>query len=97
MEFHSSRNSSLWWRIRTRRRSLQTKTKDDLAVDDLVIIVDDTVQRHSWKLGRVVSIERTGSHVRRATVKRGDGKLLNKDRSKLVLLELDGEKKQKNG
>ena len=74
-----------------------TKTKDDLAVDDLVIIVDDTVQRHSWKLGRVVSIERTGSHVRRATVKRGDGKLLNKDRSKLVLLELDGEKKQKNG
>ena len=63
----------------------------------MVIIVDDTVQRHSWKLGRVVSIERTGSHVRRATVKRGDGKLLNKDRSKLVLLELDGEKKQKNG
>ena len=78
-------------------RSKWTKTKDDLAVDDLVLIADETMQRHSWKLGRVISIEGTGTHVRRATVQRGDGKLLVKDRSKLVLLELDGEKKQKNG
>ena len=78
-------------------RSKWAKTRDDLAVDDLVLITDETAQRHSWKLGRVISIERTGSHVRRATVKRGDGKLLVKDRSKLVLLELDEEKKQKNG
>ena len=68
-----------------------------MAVDDLVLITDENMQRHSWKLGRVISIERTGTHVRRATVQRGDGKLLVKDRSKLVLLELDGEKKQKNG
>ena len=78
-------------------RSKWTKTKDDLAVDDLVIITDDTLQRHAWKLGRVISIERTDTHVRRATVRRGDGKLLVKDRSKLVLLELDGEEKTKNG
>ena len=75
-------------------RSKWTKTKDDLAVGDLVIITDDTMQRHSWKLGRVISVEGSGPHVRRATVKRGDGKLLVKDRSKLVHLELDEEKKQ---
>ena len=65
-----------------------------MAVGDLVIITDETLQRNSWKLGRVITIDKTGSHVRRATVKRGDGKILLKDRSKLVLLELDEEKKQ---
>ena len=75
-------------------RSKWTKTKDDMAVGDLVIITDETLQRNSWKLGRVITIDKTGSHVRRATVKRGDGKVLLKDRSKLVLLELDEEKKQ---
>ena len=75
-------------------RSKWRSTKRDLCVDDLVILTDDTVRRHEWKMGRVTSVEGSGNHIRRAWVKRGDGKTVLKDRTKLVLLEIEkGDKK----
>ncbi len=78
-------------------RQKWTKTQRDLAVDDLVVIVDETLQRHDWKMGRVISVAGTTPHVRRVDVLRADGKIVTKDRTKVVLLELDTEKISKNG
>ena len=66
------------------------KTSKDLCVGDLVLIADNQLARHAWKLGRVVDIEGDATHIRKAMVKRADGKLLHRDRTKLVHLELDG-------
>ena len=70
-------------------RSKWRSTKRDLCVGDLVIIVDESVRRHEWKMGRIVSVEGSDDHIRRAWVKRGDGKTILKDRTKIVLLEIE--------
>ena len=57
--------------------------------DALVIIVDETLHRHQWSMGRVVDVEGSGAHVRKAQILRPDGKIVLKDRSKIVRLELD--------
>ena len=64
-------------------------TRRDIAVDDLVLLVDDNVRRGEWRMGRVISTEGSGRHIRRAQVKRVDGRILFCDRSKIVHLELD--------
>ena len=72
-------------------------TKKDIAVGDLVLLVDETCRRGEWKMGRVISIDGTATHIRKAEVKRSDGKVLSKDRTKLVLLELDDAQRNTNG
>ena len=79
-------------------RDKWTTTTRDLAVDDLVLVVEEQVARNSWKLGRIVSVDGDATHVRKAMVKRADGKILLRDRTKLVRLELDGvDKNTKDG
>ena len=64
-------------------------SKENLKKDDLVIIVDETIRRHDWKLGRIASTLQSDDHVRQVAVRRGDGKIVERDRTKLVKLELD--------
>ena len=64
-----------------------------MAVGDLVLLVDDNVRRGEWKTGRITAVSGTANHVRKAEVRRSDGRTVTKDRTKLILLELDGEKK----
>ena len=71
------------------QRSKWADTVRDLTVGDLVLIVDELAKRHEWKLARVINVTKTDNHVRSATVQRPDRKLVFRDRSKLVLLELD--------
>ena len=71
-------------------RSKWQSSKRDLADGDLVILVDETKKRHEWKMGRVLSTEGRDNHVTRARIKRNDGRIVLKDRTKLVHLELDG-------
>ena len=78
---------------RTKWRS----THRDLAIDDLVIIVDENVRRGEWKMGRVVSVSGTTNHVRKAEIRRSDRRIVTKDRTKVVLLELDDRRKTGNG
>ena len=59
--------------------------------DDLVIIVDDTKKRDMWKLGRVTKAYSSDNHVKKVEVRRGDGKIIQRDRSKIVLLEMNDE------
>ena len=73
-------------------RAKWRKTRRDAAVDDLVLLVDESTPRGEWRLGRIVQVGGTDSHVRKALVKRADGKVVLRDRTKLVLLEVeDGE------
>ena len=72
-------------------RSKWRKSKENLKKDDLVILVDETVERHRWKMGRIQKTFQSGPHVRRVEVKKGDGKVVLRDRTKVVKLEMDGE------
>ena len=67
------------------------KSKTDIKKDDLVIIVDDTKKRDVWKLGRVVKAYSSDNHVKKAEIRRGDGKIVHRDRSKIVLLKINDE------
>ena len=55
----------------------------------MVLLVDEQLSRNEWKAGRVVSVLNEGPHVRKVEVRRVDGKVVPRDRSKVVLLEMD--------
>ena len=90
-----SRVDAFWktWRVEylalLHERSKWTRSEKDFAVDDMVIVIDEALPRHDWSLGRVVGVEGSAAHVRRAHIRRKDGKIVTKDRTKLVRLELD--------
>ena len=73
-----------------------TETRGDSAIEG-VEIVDGTLQRHDWKLGRVIAVAGTEPRVRRVDVLRPDGKIVMKNRMKTVLRERDLEEIPKNG
>ena len=64
---------------------------------NLVLLVDKVTRRGEWKMGRVVSVDGTANHVRKAEVRRADGRIVLKDRTKMVLLEIDDGGNQPNG
>ena len=61
----------------------------NLKKGDLVIIVDETTSRDAWRLGRIENVHESGQHVRKVDIKRGDGRLITRDRTKVVRLEMD--------
>ena len=65
------------------------RSRENLAVDDLVIIVDETVGRHEWKMGRISKVFPSGPHVRQVEVRSKNGKVVLRDRTKIVRLEMD--------
>ena len=71
-------------------RKKWTRTRDDLKDGDVVILVDESTSRSDWKLGRVVEVMSSGPHVRKVSVRRADKKIVLKDRTKVVKLELEG-------
>ena len=71
-------------------RSKWRSTQRDLKVGDLVILVDKMKKHHDWKMGRVVLVKGRDNHVTRARIKRGDGRIVLKDGTEIVHLELDG-------
>ena len=73
------------------QRHKWTKTSDSLSVGDLILIVDETVSRRSWKMGRVIQTLGSDGLTRRVNVKRADGKISTHDRTKVVKLEMDNE------
>ena len=87
---------SAFWRIWSREyldllhtRSKWQTTRDDMRVGDLVILVDESTKRHGWKMARVVRVFKRDNHVIKVVVKRSDGREIEKDRTKVVHLELD--------
>ena len=90
-----SRINAFWKVFRTEYLSLLhsrckwRKSKEDLKEGDLVLLVDEAAHRNQWKLGRVEKIHQNGPHVRRVDVRRGDQKIVTRDRTKIVKLEMD--------
>ena len=74
-----------------RDRSKWLKTKTDLKVGQLVLLVDEVMARDAWKLGRIVSISGDESHVRTVEVMAGapNNKVFRRDITKVVPLEVD--------
>ena len=62
-----------------------------MAIDDLVLIVDEQMKRCEWNVGRIVSTDSEKGHVRKVDILKVDGKVVTKDRTKVVLLEIDEE------
>ena len=95
---------SAFWRIWSTEyldllhtRSKWQTTRDDMRVDDLVILVDESTKRHGWKMARVTKVFKRNNHVIKVVVKRGDGREVEKDRTKVVHLELDQKPSSTNG
>ena len=65
-----------------------TKTVTNLAVDDVVIIVDQSLKRKLWDLGRIVGVDHAEEHVRKVQIRRADGSIITRDRTGVVKLEL---------
>ena len=63
----------------------------NLAVDDVVLLVDEQCRRGDWKTGRVISVD-DDEIVRTVVVRTADGKTFSRDRTKVVRLELDLER-----
>ena len=77
-------------------RKKWTKTRRDMEVGDLVLIVSDHLARCEWPVGRVVRTDTDKIHVRKADIIKADGKIVTCDRTNVVFLELDGESKKHN-
>lgn len=69
------------------RRSKWQAPKPNLEVNDLVIIKTDNSHRNNWPLGRVVkAIKSADGHVRKAEVRRHDGKTVLRPVNQFVFL-----------
>ena len=69
------------------------EVEKNLAVDDVVLLVDEQCRRGDWKTGRIVEVG-DDDIVRTVKVRTADGKLFSRDRTKVVRLELDPERVQ---
>ena len=70
-------------------RSKWRRTTENLAVGNLVILVDECIERGQWRMGRIVGTSSSDDHVRKVEVLRSDGKIVQRDRTKIVKLEMD--------
>ena len=78
-------------------RSKWQSTRDDMRIGDLVILVDESTHRHGWRMARVIRVFKKDNHVIKVIVRRGDGREIEKDRTKVVHLELDEKPTPSNG
>ena len=70
------------------------KTRDDLKIGELVLIVNEQLSQGNWRLARVVQVLKASPHVCQLKVRTADAKVLLQDQTKLVCLELDDEESQ---
>ena len=64
-------------------------SENNLQKNQIVLLADEGQPRDCWRIGRVTDIRGSGDHVRAALVKLPNGKIFERDISKLVYLELD--------
>ena len=92
---HSRALADAFWK-RWRRdyvSALQARPKwrrveDELKVGDVVLLVDDQCRRGDWRIGVINQVDE-GDVVRTVNVKLANGKEFQRDRTKVVRLELD--------
>ena len=67
------------------------KSVPNLFVGQLVIMQDDKLPRHQWKMARVDSIISEGSHVRRVKITTADRRTYERHVNTVIPMEVDGE------
>ena len=72
-----------------KERQKWNNSRKNLEKNQLVLMVDENQPRDVWKIARITDVRSDGSHTRSAIVKLPNGKLFERDISKLVQLELD--------
>ena len=79
-----------------KHRSKWTKDKDDIKVDQIVIISDDQKPRHRWRMGRVIRADKSESdgRVRTVEVQMENRRTLVRPTNKVITLEMDQEETQ---
>ena len=72
-----------------KERQKWNNSMDNLQKDQIVLMTDENQPRDCWKIARVTDVRGEGNHVRTALVKLPNGKVFERDVTKLVYLELD--------
>ena len=62
--------------------------EENLAVGDIVMMVDEQIRRGDWRTGVIIDTD-GGELVRTVTIRTAGGKEFSRDRTKVVRLELD--------
>ena len=68
-------------------RSKWTRTKENIQVNDVVLVADEDVPREKWPLGLVVEVETSPDGLVRAAKVRTNDKVKRRPINKLVILE----------
>ena len=74
-----------------RERQKWLKTQPDPQVGHLVLLVDEVKARCDWKMARILETSGDGSHKRTVKVRTPNGRILERDVTKVVLLEFEGQ------
>ena len=64
------------------------RVEDELKIGDVVLLVDEQCRRGDWRVGVISGVD-GGDVVRTVTVRTANGKEFQRDRTKVVRLELD--------
>ena len=64
-------------------------SEPDIIVNEIVLIVDETIKRKDWSIGRITETMGTGPHVRRVKIRKPNGDIIERDRTGVVTLELE--------
>ena len=74
-----------------RDRQKWLKTQPDAQVGHLVLLVDEIKARCDWKMARILETTGDEFHKRTVKVKTPNGRILERDITKVVLLEFEGQ------
>jgi len=72
-----------------KERQKWNNSMNNLQRDQIVLMVDEGQPRDCWRIARVTDVRGEGDHIRTALVKLPNGKVFERDVTKLVYLELD--------
>ena len=85
-----------WWGLwkndyinSLKERQKWNNSRKNLEKGELVMLVDENLPRDVWRIARITDVKSDGTHTRSAIVKLPNGKLFERDISKMVRLELE--------
>ena len=75
--------------LQLRNRQKWLNAKENVKIDQLVMLTDKTKARKDWRLARIVAVEGKDRLIRTVTVRTEIGRTFDKDVTKIVALEID--------
>ena len=72
-----------------RNRQKWLNAKENVKIDQLVMLTDETKARKDWRLARIVAVDGKDGLIRTVTVRTDNGRTYDRDVTKIVALEVD--------